>query len=201
MTKGKMEKYVRAADAGDNSSTNFVNYGVKKKADSKLKLHRALLISGYVVFAIFYFCFFLGVIPGINIKLPMAITFLPLFIWVLVFFTWRYVSIECEYYILDGEMKFLETFGGKNMRELCRVRVSSMSRIAPYNGEYKAEADAIPAQNRCLCVSSLDSPDVYFGIFKDENAGDCVVFFEATEKTLKVIKYYNSSVILAKTRY
>jgi len=196
-----MEKYVRIADAGDNASNNFVNFGVKKKPDAELKRNRALLLGAYVLYALLYCSFFLGVIPGINIKLPMALTFLPGTMWIIVFFTWRYVSVECEYQILDGEMKFMEIYGSKNMRELCRVRVSAMTTIAPYTPEYRSALDAIPEENRCYCVSSRDANDIYFGIFKDKAGEDCAVFFEATEKTLKVIKYYNSSVVMSKTRY
>ena len=200
MTKGKMEKYVRMADAGDNAASTFVNYGVKKKPDRELKRNRALLLGGYILYAILYLMFFLGAL-GVPIKLPMAITFLPVTLWIIVFFTWRYVSVECEYQILDGEMKFMEIYGSKNMRELCRVRVSAMTRIAPYSGEYKAEADAISEDNRCLCVSSMDASDIYFAKFKNVAGEDCVVFFEATEKTLKVLRYYNSETIVTKTRY
>ena len=200
MTKGKMEKYVRMADAGDYAASTFVNYGVKKKPDRELKRNRALLLGGYILYAILYMMFFLGAL-GVPIKLPMAITFLPVTLWIIVFFTWRYVSVECEYQILDGEMKFMEIYGSKNMRELCRVRVSAMTRIAPYRDEYKAEADAISEENRCLCVSSMDASDIYFAIFKNVAGEDCVVFFEATEKTLKVLRYYNSETIVTKTRY
>ncbi len=200
MVKSKMEKYVRVADAGDNAASNFVNYGVKKKPDAEIKRNRALLLCGYVLFDLLYIMFFLGAL-GVPIKLPMAITFLPVFTWIIVFFTWRYVSVECEYQILDGEMKFMEIFGSKNMRELCRVRVSAMTRIAPYTDAYKAEADAIPAENRCFCVSSMDAADIYFALFKNKEGADCVVFFEATEKTLKVLRYYNSETVITKTRY
>ena len=75
-----------------------------------------------------------------------------------------------------------------------------MTLIAPYDGEYKSEADSAEVSRRCYGVSSMSSPDIYFGLYTDKGK-KCAVFFEATEKTLKVIKYYNSEVILSKTRY
>ena len=195
MKQGKIEKYIRSADIGDNASNNFVNYGVKKKSEGKYKLSRTLAVCGYVVFAAAYFLFF------VSMNILPIIALLPVFTWILTFFTWRWVSVEYEYYILDGEMRMLEVYGGKNMRELCRIRVSAMHRIAPYSGEYKSEADAIPAERRIESVSTMSSPDVYFGIYKDSDGNDCALFFEATEKTLKVIKYYNSDVVLVKTTH
>lgn len=200
LKRGKLEPYIRAADAGENAASSFVNYGVKKKPDGSLKRNRVLLFCGYIVFAILYMMFFLGAL-GVPIKLPVAITFLPLLIWMLVFFTWRYVSVECEYQILDGEMKCMEIYGSKTMRTLCRVRISAMTRIAPYHSDFRAEADAVPSENRCLCASSMDAPDLYFAVFKGEDGADCVVFFEATEKTLRVLRYYNSETVMAKTKY
>ena len=200
LTKNKMERYVRVADAGDNAASTFVNFGVKKKPAGTLKRNRILLVCGYVLFGVLYAMFFLGML-GVPIKLPMGITFLPLLIWIAVFFTWRYVSVECEYQILDGEMRAMEIYGSKNMRELCRVRVSAMEKIAPYRDEYKAEADAIPENCRCACVSSMDAPDLYYAIFTDKDSDRCVLFFEATEKTLKVLRYYNSETVMSKTRY
>ena len=70
-------------------------------------------------------------VQGTMNILPV-IALLPVLTWILTFFTWRFVSIEYEYYILDGEFKLLEVYGAKNMRELCRVRISSMEEIAPY---------------------------------------------------------------------
>lgn len=200
MARGKLEPYVRVADAGDNAASTFVNFGVKKKPDRKLKRHRFLLLLGYFLFALLYLLFFLGAL-GVPIKLPVAITFLPLFIWMLVFFTWRYVSVECEYRILDGEMTGMEIYGSKSMRTLVRVRVSAMTTIAPYHSEARAEAEKIPAERRILCASSMEAPDLYFALFPNEAGETMALFFEATEKTLKVLRYYNSATVMTKTRY
>lgn len=196
MKKAKIEKYSRAADMGDNAASKFVNYGVKKKSEGNYAVKRALMIVGYILFALVYAIFF------ITMNILPIIALLPVLTWILVFFTWRFVSIEYEYYILDGEFRMLEVYGGKSMRELCCVRVSAMKVIAPYRRYIdKDRADAIPAANRIESVSSMSAPDIYYGIFEDSNGEDCVVFFEVTEKTLKVLKYYNSDIEIVKTAH
>ncbi len=195
MSKKKLEKYVRSADMGDNAASTFVNYGVKKKPEGKYRLSRILMITGYIVFALAFFVFF----ATMNI-LPI-IALLPVLTWILVFFTWRFVSIEYEYYILDGEFRLTQVYGSKNMRELCRVRISAMDSVAPYRGENKAKADAFDEKDRICGVSSMDNPDIYYAVFKDESGASRAVFFEATEKTLKVIKYYKSDVEVVKTSH
>lgn len=195
MQKPKLERYVRAADLGDNAASTFVNYGVKKKPEGRYGLSRGLMVCAYILFVIVYAGFF------ISMNILPIIALAPVFTWILVFSTWRYVSIEYEYYILDGEFKMLEVYGSKSMRELCRVRISAMKKIAPYRGGYIADADAVTLENRIESVSSMASPDIYYGIFEGSDGMDMVVFFEATEKTLKVIRYYNSGVEIIKTTH
>ncbi len=150
------------------------------------------MVCGYILFVVGFAGFFIGM----NI-LPI-IAIVPILTYILVLATWRFVSIEYEYCILDGEFRMLKLYGSKSMRELCRVRVSAMKAVAPYTGEYKAAADNIKAANRIEAVSSMSSPDIYYAIF-DEDGEEYAVFFEANEKTLKVLKYYNSATVLAKT--
>ncbi len=192
LKKGKIEKYTRTADLGDNAASNFVNYGVKKKPKGKYGLARALVITAYVLFALGY----AGVLMYFNILPVIALT--PVLTWILVFFTWRYVSIEYEYYIMDGEFKLLKVYGSKNMRVLCRTRVSAMKLIAPYRDEYKAEVDKIPVSHRVEGVSSMSASDIYCAVFEDDGE-EYAVLFEVTEKTLKVLRYYNQNVIMSKT--
>lgn len=195
--KSRLEKYVRAADMGDNATGYFVNYGVKKKTDGPLLLQRLLLILGYTAFVAVFAAFCFGLI--LPVKVPPLFAFVILFTCIIVFFTWRYVQIEYEYIILDGEFRMLKIYGSRQMRELCRVRVSAMKAIAPYTGEYMAAADAVPASRRIMAVSSPSAADIYYAIFADADGVDTAVFFEVTEKTMKVLRYYNSAVVITKT--
>lgn len=192
MKKSKLEKYTRTADLGDNAASNFVNYGVKKKVQGKYGLVRALMFIGYFVFVLG----FAGALAAIPLYPIIALT--PILTWILVLLTWRFVSVEYEYYIMDGVFELVKVYGSKNMRMLCRTRVSGMTLIAPYRDEYKAEVDKIPASHRIEGVSSMSASDIYCAVF--ENDGEkYAVFFEVTEKTLKALRYYNQAVVISKT--
>lgn len=192
MKKSKLEKCKRTADLGDNAASTFVNYGVEKKKEGKYKLSRILVLCGYILFVVGFAGFFISK----NI-LPI-IAIVPVLTYILVLATWRFVSIEYEYCILDGEFRMIKLYGAKSQRELCSVRVSAMKAIVPYTGEYKAAADAVPSSRRIEAVSSMASPDIYYALF-DEDGEEYAVFFEATEKTLKALKYYNSNTVVTKT--
>ena len=186
----KLEKYRKVAESGDESRNTFVSYAVTKKREGKYKLARILMVAGYILVDIVYLFLIL-----VLTKIPMLGAFVPLLTWVLVYFTWCFVSVEYEYTIEGGVMTMREVFGNRYCRTLARERISSMSRIAPYTGDYRKEADRIDGK-RVYGVSSMSSPDVYFAV-----CGDTVLFFEAAEKTLRVIRYYNPEVIVTKTRY
>ena len=186
----KLQKYQKGADAGDNEFTSFVNYMVTKKVEGKYRLHRILMIIGYVAVGLIYASVF-----TIAIKLPALLTFTPLLIWFLVYSTWMYVNIEYEYTIVGGVMRGMEVYGMRKFRELFSVRISSMTLIAPYSGDFRKSADGASVKRRDYCVSSMTSPDVWFGIYKNESGEECVVFFEAVEKTLKCVRYYNSEAV------
>jgi hypothetical protein len=192
----KFEKYRKGAEAGDNEFTSFMNYAVTKKPEGKYKIKRILMVSGYVLFALLYIFICL-----VLTKAAMLIAILPVLTWILVYFTWMWVNIEYEYTIVGGVFKLSEIFGMRRFRELCSVRVSAMTFIAPYSGEYKNNADSSDIIHRIYGVSSMSSPDIYYGLYSNENGEKCVIFFEATEKTLKVMKYYNSDIVVSKTRY
>ncbi len=189
----KLQKYEKGADAGDNEFTSFVNYMVTKKVEGRYKLRRILMVCGYVLIGLLYAAFF-----TIPLKLPMMLTFLPLLIWFMVYCTWMYVNIEYEYTIVGGLLRAVEVFGMRKYRELFSVKLSSMTLIAPYLGENRGEADSDDIKHRYYCVSSLESPDIWFGIYKDSSGEKCAVYFEAVEKTIKCVKYYNSDAVKEK---
>lgn len=191
----KLERYRKAAETGDETRNTFVSYAVTKKSEGKYRLSRIMMVLGYILVDIVYLFLIL-----VLTKIPMLGAFVPLITWALVYFTWPYVSVEYEYTIDGGVLTAREVFGSRKCRTLASARISSMTRIAPYPGEFAKEADRQDAE-KIYCVSSMSSPDVYFAVFKDENWKDTVLFFEAAEKTLKVIKYYNPEVVMTKTRY
>ncbi len=189
--KAKLEKYKKGAEAGDNEFSGFVNYAVTKKIEGKYKLARRLLVVAYILIDLLYASIFL-----VFTKMPTFVMFVPLLTWAMVYFTWCFVSIEYEYTIVGGVMTAREVFGMRWSRVICEVRVSAMEEIAPLDRIAASKLEKIPEESRFECISTKSSPDIYYALFDGKS-----LLFEATEKTLKVIKYYNSSVVIGKTRY
>ena len=170
---------------------NQYEYIVKQKSEGAWKMRRILIIFGYVVFNLAFLGAFL-------LTFPWAITFLPLLDWALIFFTWRFVSPEYEYSTLSGEITFTTIFGGKTRRELFKTNIKDFLKIAPYDAEAETYVSAQKCNRDFKCMSSLQAPDLYYGIFM-LGEDKCVVYFEATEKALKIMKYYNHNTVVTPT--
>ncbi len=169
-----------------NEYANYFEYAIEAKVEGKLLRNRILLIIGYVLYAIAFM-----VLVFASKLLPLG-AFVVVTTAIIVYLTWRYVEVEYEYNVVKGEMTFSTIYGRKTRRDFLKVRIQDMSYFAPYTDRYKAIADA--ADKKYYAVSSMSSPDVYVGIFKEVGTGETsAVFFEATKGCVKLAKFYNKS--------
>lgn len=180
-----------------NESTNFAEYTVQQKAEGKYLTRKLLLIGFYVLFSVGYFLFF-TVGP---VKIVMLIALLPVFLWIIIHFTWRYGSVEHEYTIVSGTMTLTEVFGNRSRKVIFEAKIKDMSVIAPWNEEARSKLPAGVIKTYDM-LSTKSSPDAYYAICSVEGGQKILVLFEAIEKALKIMRFYNASaVVVTKTRY
>ena len=174
-----------------NENLEF-DYTVTKKVEGKYLLHRLLMILGYIVFGMaLIFGFYLA-------HLYQFIAFIILVEWIVIFFTWRYVSIEYRYETVSGGIKFYTVYGGKKKKLLLDMRIKDFLTVKPYG----AETDGEEYAEELFCLSSeKDAPDRYVAIYKNAEGRLCTVHFEATQKALKIMRFYNSETVITDTRY
>lgn len=172
-----------------NEYSNYFEYCVQARNEGTLRLKRILLIITYILFPIALFSFLC------VLKLYVLGCFIVLLTAMLCFFTWRFVQIEYEYIVVRGEMSFSKIFGRRSRREFLKVRLQDMSLVAPYRDQYKTRADK--AEKKYYAVSSMKSPDIYVGLFKEpKRNAQAVVFFEATSGFVRLARFYNSSAVV-----
>ena len=167
-----------------NDSPNYAEYTVEQKPEGKYLVRRILMIVFYVAFSGVW----LGVLVGVLKLWPFGALW-PVLLAIIVFFTWRFVAMEHEYVIQSGMITFTEVFGHRTRKKAFEYKIRDMKKIAPTTDEYAAEyADAsVTGDFR----GSVKSPDSYFFTYGDEGGKKCVVFFEATNKAIKVMRFYN----------
>jgi hypothetical protein len=166
-------------------------YVVAKVLEGSYAVKRTFAFIGYFLFGILLF------IAVYASKLFVLFAFAPVVIWMLVFFTWPYFNVEHEYAMIGGNITFSEIFGGRKRKEKFSVRISSFDVIAPYDNDYKHEISAYKATVEFNAFSSDKNPQSpYFALFTDEKGKKCVFFFEATNKALRIMKYYNAATVM-----
>ena len=64
--------------------------------------------------------------------------------------------------------------------------------IAPAQDRMQKEkAELYGATQSYSALTTPTSPDAYFATFENEKKEKCIVYFEATEKALKICRFYN----------
>ena len=90
---------------------------------------------------------------------------------------------------------FYEVYGKQRESKIYERLISEYSLIAPVTEEFRdkyEDADIVRDFR-----GSEKSPDAYFMMAAEPDGKKSVVFFEAAEKTLKALKYYNSQSLVA----
>ena len=179
---------------------NTYEYSVEhSKKDKKLRLKRTLLIIGYVVYCVALISVVAFIPVGVLVAPLMA--FVPVTCWIIYHFTWRYVKPEYQYSMTSGTLTFSILFGGKSKKKQFETKIAAAEAIAPYTEDAKLDIEKYAPQVTYYGVSAFDSPDAYYMLFTDESGNRCVYYFEATERALKVLRFYNSKTVVTKVRY
>ncbi|MBO5778178.1 MAG: hypothetical protein J6R82_01280 [Clostridia bacterium] len=192
--KQKRDDIVARADDAFGSS-NYAEFVVEKKVEGRYKMQRLLMLLGYAVVAIV-----VVVAVAISGFIPL-IALAPTAVWMLSFFTWPLVSIEYGYTVDASVFTVEKIMGGKKKSKLFETKVKELSLIAPYDEQYKADADNFAADQRIEAVSSMDCYDLYFALHTAEDGKKTIVFFQATTQSLKALKYYNSAAIVMRETF
>jgi len=177
-----------------DGSQNYAEYTVEHKAEGKLKQKRILLISLYVLFLVGGMILFVGVL-----KIWPIGAIMPFLTWIIWGLTWRTVQLEHKYEVASAKLSIYEIYGRKKQIPVFEHLISDFKIVAPMNDQYKDEytkADVIIDQR-----GSIASTDSYFAAF-EKDGQRTVVMFEATNKMLKVMKFYNSkNTVVTEVRY
>lgn len=182
-----MEKIKKSAYSKFDDERSVAK-SILPKVEGRLLLNRILMILLYVV----YLGVFTAILARIN---PYMIALSVVTVCILIFFTWRYVNIEYELTIHEAKLGFATIYGGLSRKELFSCRVRDLKVIAPYTG---AEDTSDTFAQKLVFVSRIDSPDNYYAIYESESGEKTLLVFETEEKTLKMLKYYNSEAFRAR---
>ena len=162
---------------------------VAPKKEGKYLMKRVGMIIAYAVVVLALLMLLIS-FPAMTPVFALSLVFMC----IIVFFTWRYVSVEYEYSMVSGEVTLSNIYGGRTRRQVLTFRLKDCTMIAPAHvREWQERAELFGAEKVYSALSTAGVPDAYFATIEDENKTKCIVYFEATEKALKICRFYNPS--------
>ena len=170
---------------GNEFLPNYVEHIVPLK-EKKLILPRKLaLIFGAIllVFAIIATAFSFPAVAGLVAVFLILAAYL---IW----FLWRFVSIEYEYTVHQGEISFDIIYGRKQRKPYYSAQLARVEKIAKLRDGAVPEADLAGIDRTVFCASKKDSPFTYYAVIGEETGKKTLLYFEVTERTEKVLRFY-----------
>ncbi len=167
---------------------NTFEFVVAEKPEGVRKLKKILGRTGLlsIVAAMVIACLALN-IPQFAI--------LPLVFLGVVLYFWKLFNVELEYSMTSGVMTFSRIYGGLRRKKVLELFIKDMREIAPVTDDTAARFSGHSIEKSYMFASSSNATDMYYAIF-EQNGATCVVYFEATEKSLKILRYYNASTVL-----
>ncbi len=109
--------------------------------------------------------------------------------------TCAYGEVSYEYSIVSGEAEFAKIYGDRFRKTWFKVKLSELETVAPYTGLYAEKADREAYDRIYRAVSSINAPNVYYGIWTDEDGKRCLLFMEMIPKSLKMMRSYNRNTV------
>ena len=175
------------------SDFNFFEHAVVEKAEGKQKTSKLLCRLGLLAV-----CAVLFIIPLIIFAALAIISFI--LDAAIIFFFWKYFDRENVYTIEGSTITFSRTRGGffgdkAGKKKVFDVMIKDFREIAPRTAEADAQLQADGYTKVYMFAPHSTSADQYYATF-EQNGQKCVVYFQAVEKSLKLLKYYNSNTIV-----
>lgn len=178
-----------------DESTNYAEYAVEKKPEGKNLTKRFMMIGLYLA-AIAAIVLLISLTQGGAAVLGGVLFVLVV---ALIWFTWRLVKEDRKYEVVNAKLKIQELNASGKGKVVFENLISEFSLIAPMTDEYKeqySKADMI-----CDYRGWSKSPDSYFARL-EKDGKSVVVYFEATNKMLKVMTFYNKkNTVVTTMRY
>lgn len=108
-------------------------------------------------------------------------------------------TVEYDYRITDGELYFSEVYNRRKRQERFVLSLAKFEMLAPYREPYKTTADRMTFDAVHDFSSSPETPDLYFGIYVDEERSMRLLFlFEPSPKILRLLSFYNRRTVVIK---
>ena len=163
---------------------------IRQKNSGSLILKRILFILGYLALGVLIYSLLIAFCPLI-VLIPFLLLGTAIIAGV-VFFTWKFTVIEYEYIIAADRITFTVIYGKLLRKKTLELNLKSFSEVGFYDPITAQRMENVTVNHDYIYISSMTSPDICYALF-DRDKEKCILYFEAPDKALDIIKKYNPS--------
>lgn len=177
-----------------NTNTQTYDKLVQVSTEGKIKAKKILAVIGYSIFFSMWLLFALNT-PDALVPIIIAGALCTV---ILIIVSWKYFDVEYEYSIWYGSFDVAKIFSKKKRKELISADIKEMLLIAPATEEYIGRAHHFEPKDIIYATSSKNAEDVWLFVTGGEGKPHNLVFFEADERSLNMLRLGNPSVFVKK---
>lgn len=158
---------------------------------------RAKLICAILGYAIFLFVW---ILIGISNPESSILIFIGgiLSDLLLILITSKYLFLEFEYSFCMNTLTIAKIYGKKKRKQIFETDMSKLIMIAPATEENIEKADSLKPDARIIAVSSEYAENIWLCVTGEENEERALVFFEADERSLSILRSCSPSAFVKK---
>ena len=177
-----------------NTNTQTYDKLVQVSTEGKIKLKKILAVIGY---AFFFSAWLIFAINTPEAMIPIVVAGVLCTV-ILILISWKYFDVEYEYSIWYGSFDVAKIFSKKKRKELLSAEIKEMLLIAPATEEYTSRAYHFDPKEIIYATSSKQAENMWLFVSGGEDKPRNLVFFEADERSLNMLRLGNPSVFVKK---
>lgn len=179
-----------------NSNQNYEKV-VKKGSAAKDRMNKTVAVIGYSLF------FTVWLVIGIfnpTIFAPLAVAG-ALCTVALILLSWKYLDVEYEYALWYGSFEVAKIYGKKSRKNMLSTDVKELLLVAPAVEEYINKAEHFGLSKKIDAVSGPSAENVWILVTGGKDEPRVLVYFEADERMLSILKAASPSVFVRKNSF
>ncbi|MBR2634435.1 MAG: hypothetical protein IKD31_02520 [Clostridia bacterium] len=178
--------------SGSDFLPNFVEHIVPLK-ETRLVLPKKLMLIGFaLLLVVLVFIASFSFLQILTALVPVALILVAFVVWYL----WRFVSVEFEYTVMQGEISFEAIYGRRQRKKVYSTPLSRVEKFARVENGRVPEADRARAAKEVFCASAMKNPNTWYALVKEENGETTLLLLELTEKAEKTLRFFNNRAFL-----
>ncbi len=160
-------------------------------------VHLVKKISLAMSYALFFSVFLVAALNDLTLALPVLLLG-ALLTFTLVAITWKYLQIEYEYSFSYGTISISKIYGKRKRKALVNADIKQLMIIAPATDENIKRAEGFEIEERVIAVSGDGAENIWLTVTGGKDEKRVLVFFEADDRALSILKSANSFVFSKK---